>query len=133
MGIYIKGLELPECCDKCPFKSYVGVDHLECKITGYRFYVWEVGWGDKPYTRHESCPLIEIPDKHGRLIDADALYEEMSKGYLDIKEHDGISAAMTYACGMHDVKHAPTVIEADYPPSTPLEQVWTELFGEDGE
>ena len=29
--------------------------------------------------------------------------------------------------------NAPTVIEADYPPSTPLEQVWTELFGEDGE
>lgn len=76
MSILIMGMEMPECCDKCPFKSYVGVDHLKCKITGYRFYVWEVGWGDKPYTRHESCPLAPVPS-HGRLIDADAFDERV--------------------------------------------------------
>lgn len=63
--------------------------------------------------RPENCKLNEIPEPHGRLIDADTLYEEMFKGYLDIKEHDGISAAMTYACGMHDVKDAPTIIPAE--------------------
>ena len=75
MSIMIKGMDLPECCDKCPFKKYIGYDRLVCGITGYRFYAFDVGWGDKPYIRHESCPLVEIPDKHGRLIDADALIE----------------------------------------------------------
>lgn len=61
MGVMIKGMKMPTSCDNCPFKTYVGSDRLECKITGYRFYAWDVGWGDKTYTRHESCPLIAVP------------------------------------------------------------------------
>lgn len=129
MSILIKGMKMPECCDKCPFKSYVGVDHLECKITGYRFYVWEVGWCDgteKPYIRHESCPLIEVPP-HGRLIDADTLKTDCD--FVHSMMMFGGQKVYTQTA----IDNAPTIIEADYPPSIPLKQVWEELFGEDGE
>lgn len=79
MSVLIKGMEIPKSCDKCPLKTYVGVDLLGCKITGYMFYVWDVGFGDKPYIRHESCQLIEVPEPHGRLIDADDMIKRAKK------------------------------------------------------
>lgn len=145
MGIYIKDLELPECCDKCPFKKYIGSDQLVCGITGYRFYAFDVGWGDKPYVRHESCQLVEIPH-HGRLIDADEFVKLRIDWYCENcerrKNSNGrfvyeIGGVPCRACDIGDmidaVDDAPTVVEGNYPPSVPLEQVWTELFGEDGE
>ena len=62
MGIYIKGMEMPQNCCAC-FCSRED----ECGITHYKptFNEWyEDGVKD--------CPLIPVSD-HGRLIDADAL------------------------------------------------------------
>lgn len=48
------------------------------------------------------CPLVEIPEKHGRLIDADALEPDAD---YDDGEYWGYSVAQ--------VCIAPTVIEAE--------------------
>ena len=32
-----------------------------------------------PENKHEECPLIEIPDNHGRLIDADAMIRDIER------------------------------------------------------
>ena len=64
MGVYIKDIEIPSCCDKCICRDFVGVDLWKCKLTGAVFNSWEVGWGDgTPYIRHKSCPLISVNDK----------------------------------------------------------------------
>ena len=52
----------------------------------------------------ESCPLIEVPTPHGRLIDADEL--EKDAEWSDY--YDEYTAYSEYQIG-----HAPTIIEAE--------------------
>ena len=121
MSILIKGMEMPKSCSDCPMLDW-DLDYIKCKVTGRHFKVKEEPFGAR---RMNDCPLIELPP-HGRLIDADAL--ESNGWYLmrvNIKDGKYETANLMIA---------PTVIEADYhPPATPFEQVWTEVFGEDGE
>ena len=54
MSVLIKGMETQKNCGWCPLRgSCVHRIYMEC--------------------RPEDCPLIEVPEPHGRLIDADAL------------------------------------------------------------
>lgn len=58
MGLYIKNCEMPKCCYEC---------FVPCGLL-------PLGWGnaDEFYIeRLENCPLVEIPNQHGRLIDGD--------------------------------------------------------------
>lgn len=120
MSILIKGMEMPSCCAACK---------VLCDAKSETEIIRPFG------ERLSNCPLIEIPDKHGRLIDADAL----------AKDYDSFPVRID-PWVWNELSHAPTIIpaepcndlakpniDADYPPGTPLEQVWTELFGEEGE
>lgn len=126
MSILVKDVDMPERCAKCFLKS----------ICDKRIYMER---------RPEYCPLIELP-AHGRLIDADEFVKRHKDWYCENcerrKNSKGrfayeIGGAPCRACDIGDmidaVDGAPTIIEADYPPSTPLKQVWTELFGEECE
>lgn len=98
MGVYIKsGAKIPKCCAECRYMY--GAVFCVCaqgKAKEWRYI-------DR---RHEDCPLVEIKEPHGRLIDADAL----------VKFEDAVS---TKVKGVHimlvdDVRHlAPTVIEGN--------------------
>lgn len=61
MGIYIKGFEKPINCYCCPL-SYSENGGLFCYIT-------DAFVGNNP--KQDDCPLVYIPEPHGRLIDAD--------------------------------------------------------------
>lgn len=71
MSILIKGMKMPKNCDSCWLSRMRGSSLggiLDCKIIG------TVGAAmDDPHdilnNRHPDCPLIELPEKHGRLID----------------------------------------------------------------
>ena len=65
MGVYIKGMEMPESCKKC------GV--VSCGL--YDADTWGI-------YRHPDCPLVEVPTPHGRLINADKLERDIDK-YLN--------------------------------------------------
>jgi len=54
MGVYIKDMEMPDTCTRC---DYIGLNvAIGCKvITGTN-------------GRADNCPLIEVPEPHGRLI-----------------------------------------------------------------
>lgn len=75
MGFYVN-LEMPKNCPMCPFAHYDDMFNTfrGCDIT--RGKRWAVK-NDKDYaklsTRPDWCPLTEVPEPHGRLIDADAL------------------------------------------------------------
>lgn len=64
-------------------------------------------------TRPDDCPLIEIP-KHGRLIDADAFFEDICND-INIMTKIGIAVDSDWLWGkLNDaLGHAPTIIEAE--------------------
>lgn len=109
MGIYIKGMKMPTDCEECRF--CIGLADTEygtcagCLI-------------DNEYREASSksgCPLIEIPEPHGDLIDRDAFRADFSMGEncnncgIELKrcEYDRIYTKMDF-CGWLD--DAPTVI-----------------------
>lgn len=57
MTVIVKGMEMPECCGDCPFCKEIGEDII-CSLTSEK--TWET-----------ECGLVEIPEKHGKLIDGD--------------------------------------------------------------
>jgi hypothetical protein len=65
MSVLIKGIEMPENCDKCRFQSEL---RLYCDAMPYNF----CGNTDD-IERPDWCPLVEIKTPHGRLIDAEKL------------------------------------------------------------
>ena len=103
MGFYVN-LEMPKNCPMCPFAHYDDMFNTfrGCDIT--RGKRWAVK-NDKDYaessTRPDWCPLIEVHEPHGRLIDEDKLMKRMWD------ETDCmISVPATF------VRDAPTVIPA---------------------
>lgn len=96
MGIYIKGMRMPENCIKCPMQfggmCYVMPAEVdESRVAPTVEEAWKQG---KP----DWCPLVEVPEPHGRLIDGDA---------LRIAELD------TLIMIRYKLAYAPTVIEAE--------------------
>ena len=88
MGVYVKGMEMPESCRECPFTYWDGV-------TGER-------WCDRIIApcNKVDCPLVEVPTPHGHLIDGAELVYKLEY----VGEQDD---AIYYA------ELAPTVIEAE--------------------
>lgn len=64
MSVLIKGMKMPKSCSCCDLRYIaIGYDY-QCPKTGETVD----GYDDN---RHHSCPLVEVPTPHGRLIDAD--------------------------------------------------------------
>lgn len=80
MSILIKDMDIPKSCDKCRFCVNGFTDEApmyECAVQSYENVSVLVESGGKPFDfRPDWCPLIELPP-HGRLIDADALKNDM--------------------------------------------------------
>lgn len=92
MGFYVD-LEMPKDCPMCPFANYdIFNTFCGCDIT--RGKRWAVK-NDKDYaessTRPDWCPLIEVPEPHGRLIDADALVEDLKRQCEEVFKIDAVS------------------------------------------
>lgn len=82
MGIYIKGMEMPKNCDEC--RMVEGGDDWFCHAADKWFddewFVWpqyEDGYLDT--SKPLNCPLIEVTEPHGRLIDADKAVKDYHK------------------------------------------------------
>ena len=90
MGVYID-MEMPKDCIVCPF-GWNGCNNQHDFV-----YM-----GSRP----DNCPLIEVPEPHGRLIDADAL--EYEEAYLNGHYELGDVEIVT----REDIESAPTIIPA---------------------
>ena len=67
-------MDMPESCDACPCLDDYG-DYPRCRLSeeqrGYNFPIHE--------KRMPNCPIITVlPERHGRLVDADAFKENMN-------------------------------------------------------
>lgn len=75
MSVIIKGATMPGTCVDCPLfrESAYGFDL--CKGKGIGFVAEDAKWLDA--TRPDWCPLVELPEKHGRLIETNSLKEQL--------------------------------------------------------
>lgn len=69
MGVYIEGMEMPKYCAEC---DAVDREELLCPFIND-------DCEDYFSVRNRNCPLSPVPP-HGRLIDADAILQEATKG-----------------------------------------------------
>lgn len=68
MGVYIKGMEMPEKCAECRLSTVHSFnDRPLCDVL-----VEYMSYGEWEAKRLDHCPLVPVPP-HGRLIDADAV------------------------------------------------------------
>ena len=93
MGLYIKGAKMPKNCWTCPCHNK---EYLICQVTD----------SCCEYEKPNNCPLVELPSKHGRLIDADLAMEKLATDKREAyTKHDVWLKFSTYG--------APTVLEAE--------------------
>lgn len=99
MSVLIKGMDMPMVCRTCQFLLYIN-HYDELGVCGRtRKDVTQIK--DK---RDEDCPLVEIPTKHGRLIDADSVIKYWKP------DHSRQFVADYF---IHTLETANTVIEAE--------------------
>lgn len=103
MSILIKDMKMPKGCLECPFKDIGMSTMTQCLLVA--------GWIDYAndgYGIPDACPLVELPEKHGRLVDADAIIKEMESMKV---EGEVFTTAVNYAAIV--AREALTVIEAE--------------------
>lgn len=96
MSVIIMGMEMPKCCWMCPCSNK---EFAFCEAVKQERYI--------PHTSTipEWCPLVEVPDGHGRLIDADELFPI----YADLMDGGDVKPVIPKAV----IDVAPTIIGED--------------------
>lgn len=89
MSVLIKGMDIPENCTRC---DYIGLNvAIGCPVMS------------GTNGRATDCPLIALPDHHGRLVDADKC-EDYFWEHLD---DNGMAG------DMNAINDMPTIVEAE--------------------
>ena len=109
MSVVVKGMRIPENCGLCDL--FHAESPMHCTVVkGHK----TVG---APYgmPRPDWCPLVEVPEKHGRLIDVDALIKFVEDRYEITWESDCYEGGIKDACSdiLEKIDTMPTVIEAE--------------------
>lgn len=91
MSILIKGMKMPDSCYHCKIAESCG--HYIANYTN---------------RRHPDCPLIALPNKHGRLVDAD----EMLKRLQAWNTSDRMDKAL-YNFAWDRIMEQPTIVESE--------------------
>ena len=96
MSVIVKGMKMPKYCKECSnhywFAGRIWCYYLDDSIDG----------GENTDVSHpHNCPIIPLPEKHGRLIDGDYLYDRLKA--LGLKDENVFRI----------IKEEPTVIESE--------------------
>jgi len=101
MGTYIKGMKTPKACGLCPFRYINMSGYLICEMLHKQINL------SKFNERFKDCPLVEVKEPHGRLIDIKSLEDNK----FETVEND----LQRWWNGATDniIGNAPTVIDAE--------------------
>jgi hypothetical protein len=98
MSVIVKGMDMPERCNECGlffgglcFAAPPETNALVAETVEEAFKQKKPDW----------CPLVALPEKHGRLIDGDYLYDRLKA--LGLKDENVFRI----------IKEEPTVIESE--------------------
>lgn len=105
MSVIVKGVKMPENCCQCMNSGL----RIAIKCTEWT----EISAGRRETERSWSCPLGVLPDKHGRLVDADEILvsqEECNNtsSCLKCRAHVSCCADMEEI-----IRNATTIVEAE--------------------
>lgn len=101
MAVLIEGVEILKNCGDCPCAHIF--DSFTCKAAKRSFdkYPFE--------SREDWCPLIEVPEPHGRLIDVDKVLDGLAHN-LGIRSLDYLTPSERAIVSWF--RDAPTIIPA---------------------
>ena len=111
MGLYVKGESKPDVCESCWFHvRWNKFEDLQCGLDDEKIIAMNTYEYKGQTAVPDWCPLVEVPESHGRLIDADELVEMAYK-----EETEGITFCVDSAEELEILfdDDAPTVIEAN--------------------
>lgn len=99
-------IKMPKSCFHCPLKyGLINKDHYFrfCSIIGEEIteHVYEI-------KKHEDCPLIEIKEPHGRLIDVDELNKKLVPQWDRLDSSDFANKAL-----WRTLDNMPVIIEKE--------------------
>lgn len=82
MSILIKGMTMPDMCSECDFLGGLifpdGIYVCDCPVES--IHGRNITRAVEEDARHPECPLVEVPEPHGALIDRDILEQELRNG-----------------------------------------------------
>lgn len=96
MSVVIKGMIKPKDCGYCQFcieEDVMFETEFRCSITGM--------YMDEDHCFPDICPIVELPGRHGRLIDEDEIIVPSLSSWAD------------QAIVADAIQDAPTIIEAE--------------------
>lgn len=113
MSILINSMNIPKSCMGCDLWLKTSEESGICVKLGRLV-------GGKPRYEREKrrdCPLTEVPTPHGRLIDADDLYNKFKNEYCNRNCGSSVQGKKCDHCGvpraLNIILNAPTIIEAE--------------------
>lgn len=99
MSVIVKGMKMPENCMECKIKQYVDYESDYCVCPFSEVMCLSIG-------RQDACPLVALPDHHGRLVDAG----ECAEYFWDHLDDNGMAGAI------NAINDMPTIVEAEDEP-----------------
>jgi len=108
MSVLIRGMEMPNECRNCRMSVYHGnTGKTWCTPADA---ILADGYKPVPFDgRPDWCPLVELPEHHGDLIDADELKEHLYQCETNGRPLHVMELQERLAC----IDEAPTIIEAE--------------------
>lgn len=107
MGVYIKGMKMPQGCFFCICNKHLDPDTDMCILTRDAF--------DSTFRvvehRRDNCPLVPVPP-HGRLIDADAVIDLVMQ-YCPDDDGACSKAGADLRELLDEIENLPTIIPAE--------------------
>ena len=83
MSVLIKGMTMPKTCYDCKLMY----DAMKCIVTGTAFNGFNGSYFDFEEGQLLDCPLVELPAKHGRLIDEDNVIDAIHERLHVLQTH----------------------------------------------
>lgn len=112
MSVLIKGMNMPKNCGSCPFMREAlwrgKVYPYVCSVKALVIKPSEIIFRDG------LCPLVDVPTPHGRLIDADAVMNEVFAHSYPLSNWCNTNDEGMFVIGIQQVvDESPTIIEAE--------------------
>lgn len=105
MSVLIRDMKMPDNCSECQLEY----DQMLCRIVGYWYeqsYL-DIGF-DPSKDRLPECPLVDLPEHHGRLIDADTVTNKYGEWYTEEGPEEGFIGTIKDIINL-----VPTVIKSE--------------------
>ena len=103
--ILVRGMEMPKTCQICrtaKFDRIVGCEEWDRLSIAQRMYM-----------RSETCPLVPLPEGHGRLGDLDALDKFLAEREKEAEAEEFYLGESWYNTFRQILRKRPTIVPAE--------------------